>query len=121
MIRVTLPYPHKALWPNGRAHWRAKAAQVKEHRRWGFIGAAEATSAKRLAFVGDEPIPVHIVVSRKRGGPFPDKDNVVASSKSYLDGIAERLGVNDRLFAAPTVEFVQPCTGQFVIVIGAGA
>lgn len=122
MISVTLPYPHKLLWPNGRtrAHM-AKAAQVKEHRRWGYIGAAEVTSPKRPTFAPDQPIPVHITVSRKRGGPFPDKDNCVAAAKSYLDGIAERLGINDRLFDTPTVDFVQPCTALFVIEIGARA
>jgi hypothetical protein len=118
-ITVELPYPHKLLWPNGRTtSFRAKAAQVKEHRRWGFIAAAEAVGAKRVAFPADSLIPVHVVVSRKRGGPFPDKDNTVAAAKAYLDGIAERLKVNDRLFDTPTVEFAAPCTAQFVITIG---
>ena len=32
-------------------------------------------------------------------GPAPDEDNINAACKSYLDGIADALGVNDRNFA----------------------
>lgn len=35
-----------------------------------------------------------------------------------FQGDAQRLGVNDRLFAAPEVDFIKPCTGRFVIEIG---
>ena len=119
MIQVDLPYPHIALWPNGRPHRAEKARQVKKHRQW----AHDATMADPgwRAFVPTESIPVHIIVSRKAAGVYPDKDNVVAAAKSLLDGIAQRLGVNDCLFAAPTVEFIAPITGRFLIQIGGAA
>lgn len=122
MIRVELPWPHKALWPNGRPHHMAKAREVKKHRQW----ANTATLAAYGAFAEvlfdhlfDDPIPIHIIVHAKPKGPLPDKDGCVSASKAFLDGIADRLGINDRHFAAPTVEFATPRDGRFIIEIGA--
>ena len=57
----------------------------------------------------------------KPKGPPPDEDNVVASAKNYLDGIAQALKVNDRNFAAPKVVFADRCEhGRFVIEVGHG-
>ncbi|WP_374412715.1 hypothetical protein [Novosphingobium colocasiae] len=122
MIRIDLPYPHLALWPNGRAHRSEVARQVKKHRAW----AHDATMADpgwrafapTLQGVALGTVPVHLIVSRKAAGVYPDRDNTVAAAKSLLDGIAQRLGINDKLFAAPTVEFIAPITGRFLIQIG---
>lgn len=110
---ICLPYPHKALWPNGRAHWAVKAREVKKHRQW----AALAAKAVRLR-LGDSPIPVAITCCPKRYGPAPDRDGIVSAAKAYLDGIADALGINDRHFAAPTVTISPERTGQFIIKIG---
>jgi hypothetical protein len=121
MIRVNLPYPAKILWPNGRTrNYHAKAAEVKKHRGWADTAALAALPVCHpQVFAGDHKLPVHIAVTGKPGGPFPDQDGVVASAKSYLDGIADRIGVNDRRFMAPTVEFIgRSKTGGFTITIG---
>lgn len=110
---IVLPYPHKSLWPNGRAHWAEKAREVKKHRKWAYLATRDAKIS-----VGNGPIPVHILVKPKARGPAPDRDNAIAACKAYLDGIAESLGVNDRHFAAPTVTISDERTGQFVISIG---
>jgi crossover junction endodeoxyribonuclease RusA len=110
---IVLPYPDKALWPNGRAHWAVKAREVKKHRQW----AAIATKAARIR-LGDSPIPVHIICHPKGRGPAPDRDGIVSAVKSYIDGIADALGINDRHFAAPTVEIGDKRIGQFVIFVG---
>lgn len=118
MIRVDLPFPHKLLWPNGsRGNLFALSREKKKHRRW----AADATLAVTQGAQVPEahaPIPVKIVVHAKPRGPLPDRDNCVAAAKALLDGIAERLGVNDRNFATPTVEFATPRDGRFVIEVG---
>lgn len=120
MILVDLPYPHKLLWPNGpRSNRHAVARQKKSHRQWGHD--ATMADASWRDFTPGDAVPVHITVSRKAAGVYPDKDNVVAAAKAYLDGIADRLGINDRLFAAPTVEFITPITGRFLIQIGGAA
>lgn len=110
---IVLPYPHKALWPNGRAHWATKAREVKKHRQW----AATAMLGASLCIM-DSPIPIHITVHPKAKGPAPDRDNCVAAAKSYIDGIAQYLCVNDRHFAAPTVSISDERSGQFIITVG---
>jgi crossover junction endodeoxyribonuclease RusA len=110
---IVLPFPHKALWPNGRAHWAIKAREAKKLRQ----EAAWATRAASLR-IGDSPIPLHITVHPKRTGPAPDRDNIIAAAKHALDGIADALGINDRHFAAPTVTISNQRTGQFIIEVG---
>lgn len=117
MIRVDLPYPHKALWPNGRPHHLTKAREVKKHRLWADTAALAALQKAPIGEVS-APFRVHLIVHAKATGPLPDRDNCVAAMKAYLDGIAQRLGVNDRCFAAPTVEFSAPRDSRFVIEIG---
>jgi len=90
-----------------------KAREIKKHRQW----AAFAAKAAPLR-IGDSPIPVHIICRPKSRGPAPDRDAVSAAAKSYIDGIADAIGINDRHFAAPTVEIATERTGQFIISIG---
>lgn len=112
---ISLPYPHKILWPNGRTrNPRAKAGEIRKHRQWAHMAALAA----RADFVADDGIGLHITVHAKPKGPLPDKDNVVASVKAYQDGIAQALGIDDKHFATPTVEFASPRTGEFVIRVG---
>lgn len=120
MIVVDLPYPHKLLWPNGRAHWAAKAVQVKRHRQWADTATLEAIGGRLIALDAFQPIPVAITVRPKPTGREPDRDNVVAACKAYLDGIAQRLHLDDRMFATPVVQFARPRDGRFVIKIGGG-
>lgn len=103
-MNIELPYPHKALWPNGRAHWAAKGKQTKLHRAWAY---ALAKSSLPVCFQHNgEPIPVHIAIYAKPRGQMPDADNVLASCKAYLDGIADALGVNDNVFVPQPVQFL---------------
>lgn len=113
-MTVTLPFPVKVLWPNGRTlNHRYKAAAFKAAK------AEAAWAAKAAGFiVCDSPIPVHIIVRPKAKGPAPDADNCVSAAKAYLDGIASAIGINDRHFAAPTVEIAGERTGQFIITVG---
>lgn len=99
---ISLPYPDKLLWPNGRTRsHHAKARVVKKHKAWAHAAAlAERAStpvSKRLQLVA--------TFACKPAGPLPDKDNAAASLKSYQDGIAAALGVDDRHFAQPVVLF----------------
>jgi hypothetical protein len=116
-MMLQLPYPHKALWPNGRAHWAAKAKQVKDHRTWAFMGTKAALRGQTYVQT-DERIPVRLTVSAKPKGPLPDKDNALAACKAYLDGIAEALGINDSLFDPQPVHF-SGRRSSFIIEVGA--
>ena len=107
---IELPFPAKALWPNGRAHWAVKARETKKHRAWAY----GATLQKRLP-----PPPgrvnVRLTMHPKTAHAI-DADNAVASCKAYLDGIAQALGVNDSVFNAPSVFYGLPIKGGKVII-----
>jgi crossover junction endodeoxyribonuclease RusA len=104
MILLQLPYPPKILWPNGgEGNKFAKAREKKKHKSWAYMAALQAGCHKHVA--SDGLIPIRITVSCKPKGPSPDRDNVVAAAKCYLDGIALAMGVNDKTFAAPIVHF----------------
>lgn len=109
---IVLPYPAKALWPNGRAHFRTKASATKKHREWAHI--ATLGWHGRPATVGRIEITVH----PKPRGPEPDRDNCVAAAKAYLDGIADAYRANDRDFPVPVIRFgCRLKSGGFVIEI----
>jgi crossover junction endodeoxyribonuclease RusA len=112
---LDLPYPHKALWPNGRAHWGEKSKQTRLHRAWGF--AAMRACLPPCFKHNGERISIRLTVHPKGRGVAPDKDNAIAACKSYLDGIAEALGVNDSLFDPQPVRMATRGS-RFLIEVG---
>ncbi|MGV0964212.1 MAG: hypothetical protein ACOYBT_10010 [Polynucleobacter sp.] len=107
---IQLDYPPRTLSPNGRAHWRRKAADAKKHREWARL----ATIAAKPPVAASGPIGMVLTFypgSRRNR----DQDNALASAKPLLDGIADALGVNDSRFA-PRVQFAEPVKNPRVIV-----
>jgi hypothetical protein len=90
-----------------------QAREIKKHKQWASLAMLGASLC-----IADSPIPIHITVHPKRTGPAPDRDKIVAAAKSYLDGIAAYLCVDDRHFSAPTVSISDERTGQFTITVG---
>jgi hypothetical protein len=109
---IELPYPHKALWPNGRPHPLAKSREVKKHRGWAKLATlADSTRPERIG-------GIVLTVYPKPRGPLPDKDNAAAALKAYQDGIADAYGVDDRTFPQPRIQFGERCKdGKFVIAL----
>lgn len=107
-MRVTLPWPDRILSPNARAHWRRKAAVVKVARQHAAMTALAIRGfrAMRARLAGDGPLPLTITFfppdARRR-----DRDNMQASLKHALDGIADALDVDDCRFQ-PTYRFAYP-------------
>lgn len=117
-LRVHLTFPDKLLWPNGpRGHPRAVDRAKKAYREEAGWAAIASLAAYGRPTIGEGEIPVNIVVHAKQFGPLPDKDNCVAAMKVALDAIAQQLGVNDRQFAAPTVEFAPNRVSAMVVEI----
>lgn len=91
MIQINLPWPAKPLHPNSRPHRMEKARATKKARgearmvasQYGPFKAASATMS---------------VTFFPPGNYGYDDDNLMASIKAYRDGIADGLGVNDRVF-----------------------
>lgn len=99
MITIILPWPDKALSPNARNKWAAIRART---------AARKAAWALTMEAIGRAPKPASgpLNVSVTFWPPDArarDGDNAMACMKAACDGIADALGVNDKLFrfAAP--------------------
>lgn len=84
MAGVTVVLPIKTVSEaNGRGHWGAKAKRTAKQRRDAWIA-----------------MPAHslpCIVTLTRIAPRElDTDNLTSSMKAVRDGIADRLGVDDR-------------------------
>jgi crossover junction endodeoxyribonuclease RusA len=93
MIRIELPWPHRDLQPNEKAHWGAKSRATKQARAlagW----TTHAFGIRR----GDMDIPGALKVTVSFCPPDRrrrDIDNLIAACKPYFDGIVDVIGVDD--------------------------
>lgn len=93
MNSVILPWPPRELSPNSRTHWAKKAKAAKAYRLDCFYLAKEA----KVTAPKEGPINLHIEFVPPDRRPR-DLDNMLASTKNLLDGLAQALGVNDKRF-----------------------
>lgn len=90
---ITLPFPHKDLNPNSSTHWSKKVKIKKVARQ--IAGWETKVSGHKIVWDGDIHLHITFYPPDKR---HRDRDNMMASLKSALDGIADGLGVNDSRF-----------------------
>lgn len=98
---VILPWPDKRLSPNARVHhltlWR-----VKKKAKGDATMATWATMGGKPPFPFGKPtVPVQYrvsIVAIPKTNRRRDEDNLQASLKAALDGIAQALGVDDHHF-----------------------
>ena len=118
---IELPYPHKALWPNGRPHWAAKARETKKHRAWAYaatVAIAGPPWAYEHGYDEENRVKWSVTFYPKTRHAVDD-DNARASLKAYQDGIAQGIGVDDKLFDAPTIHWGEPVKhGKVVVSVG---
>lgn len=93
MNAVTFPWPPRELSPNARSHYMQKHKAAKKYRLDCFYLAKEAG----VAAPADGPVNLRIEFIPPDHRPR-DLDNMLASIKYLLDGLAEALGVNDKRF-----------------------
>ncbi len=110
---IELPWPAKALSPNARVHWAVLAKAKKAYRtRCRVIGSQAGLGAVP---VGDRPVAVHLTFfapdRRAR-----DWDNLVASMKAGLDGLADAMGVDDSRWRLSFTLDPEPVPGGVVAV-----
>ena len=98
---IVLPFPSSALSGHNNGNPHAKAGIIRKHREW----AATATlgAKPKLPAEGDITVTVRFVPANNRG----DRINYPNRMKTYFDGIADALGVNDKRFV-PLFLFAQP-------------
>lgn len=95
MIEVVLPWPHKYLSPNARVHWAKRSKAAKAYRTECGWHVRAAGPKPKFAPSGPITLDIEFVQPDQRGR---DLDNMLASIKAGIDGIADALGVNDRRF-----------------------
>lgn len=89
-VQIELPFPPRALSPNSRFHWRAKARAVAHYREACGWAGKEALQSLPPAFRGPLSPPVRaevtfLVPNRQRRDP----DNLMASLKPAWDGLVD--------------------------------
>lgn len=97
-MRIELNFPSSDLFPNrakGR-HWAATHEHKVRERHDAYILTKQAKNKAKWVWNGKD-LEIHLTFE------MPDKrnrdiDNCLAASKSALDGVAEALGVNDKMF-----------------------
>ncbi len=103
---IIFPWPSSALSPNARGHWAVKAQAVKAAKSLAFY----ATKESKVLPLTNFRLVYCPPTNRAR-----DLDNLIASSKAYLDGMALAWGVNDSTFRF-TAEIGEIVPGGRVIV-----
>lgn len=115
-LSIELGWPAHELSPNARVHHMVlhrfkKAAKIEAG--W----ATRIAMPARWAPAG-EKVKVHLICHLPKGGKQWDEDNLVAAVKAHLDGISEVIGINDRDFTAPTVEWADRTErGKLIVVL----
>ena len=114
-IDVDLPWPPRGLSPNARMNRLAKAQLFKRTKTAAFIATAAALKGRPAAVQSATTVNVKLIctppVLRYR-----DEDNLLANCKATLDGIAQKLGVDDHLFHFLEQEWHEPeAPGRLVV------
>jgi crossover junction endodeoxyribonuclease RusA len=118
MIRITMPLPWPELSPNARVHWAAKHTATAEYRERARIAACIAVPASQRPRWREARIcfAAYFKTARRR-----DPDNLIASTKSLLDGLRDAgiLADDDRLVLMPPTMGVDPVRPRLEITIEA--
>ena len=109
---VTIPGKiERRLSPNAsrHMHWATKKKARDDAQEAAALYARQ--SAYEHDVTGISAATYHIELGKAKGEKQKDADNLVASCKAYLDGIAAALGVDDRGWTLGTVTQVRDSEG----------
>jgi crossover junction endodeoxyribonuclease RusA len=100
VIDIVIPMtPPRALSPNARIHWAPKAkaaAKFRSAARLATFAAMSQAERSRVATATTIGYRIRVSWEPRRVG-LRDEDNVLASCKAAIDGIADALGIDDRI------------------------
>jgi crossover junction endodeoxyribonuclease RusA len=102
VLTVSLPFPPPELNPNRKngKSWRATNATKEAYKRDCWVLAVQAA---RGYVPPAGTFPLRLTFVQPPGRQRADADNLLASSKSALDGLAAALKVDDSRFEPLTV------------------
>lgn len=110
MIEIQAPWPSAILSPNSSESWKAKIQPKKKSKTDGYF-----TGKENPMIFKDGHIPIHIVFyppdNRHR-----DADNMLSSLKSFLDGLCQAWGINDKRFRPITIDVGEPVKNGKVLI-----
>lgn len=111
---IVLPWPDKDLMPNRKngRHWGSTHHAKLKAQKYGFVAALET---KRKPLQGLVPITITFYAPDKR---HRDLDNLLASIKPHLDGVAQGLGIDDKQFRPITLDYRYDENKQGYVTIG---
>jgi len=117
-MQVSIPWPPRELSPNARNDRRAVAGVRKRYRQtaWGLALSKKPMNDWRV----ESNLALHLSITfhppdkRRR-----DLDNMLASIKSGLDGVADALGVDDSEWSLTIQKGAPVLGGSVQITIGA--
>ena len=121
-LAITLPFPNPDLMPNRRLgkHWAQSNAAKQKAWDDAYTLAHQAMQGYRGVWTPtNQAVPVTLTFcppdNRRR-----DLDNLLAASKSALDGVAAALRMDDREFEPVTLKRGEKVAhGSLVVTIGA--
>lgn len=114
-IRVELPWFCRGVSPNQRVHWAIRSRATKKLKQLSYFATLEALSGKFPPKVVER---VNISLNFYPPDRRPrDEDNLVACMKSYLDGIAMGLKLNDRCFHIQSLHVGNPVKPARICVV----
>jgi len=113
-LRITLPWPDKGLSPNARKHRMRVAALRKRQRSECFVETRRQVGTPRLRPDAEFLVLLTFCPSDRRAR---DRDNLGASMKSALDGVADALGVNDRQFVQIAYRMAKDVAREACVVV----
>jgi crossover junction endodeoxyribonuclease RusA len=116
-VILELPLPAKCLSPNARSHWATKAKAVRSAKAMAFFLMKKAIADNKL----NVPWPAATVLPRLyyRLNRTRDRDNIIASAKSHLDGVAKAgLLLNDCFLKPMPAEIIidKSCTEKMELL-----
>lgn len=107
-------WPASVLSPNSREHWTKRAKFKKSQRlEWATLARASRMTAPRE---GKVDVRLEFIPTDRRPR---DADNMLASCKAGLDGLADALGVNDSRFRI-TFDMGEPVKGGACVRVWVG-
>lgn len=92
---VVLPWPPLPLSPNHKVHWAIRRRAVADYKKQAWALALEATHGRVKRLKGRVDVEMHFYppTAARR-----DEDNLIASMKAGIDGLAAAIATDDCQF-----------------------
>lgn len=113
-LSIEIGWPSPKLSPNARVHFMEAHRFKKAAKDTAFWLTRAALGHSKWFDTG--AVNVRLTAHPIKGKVRPDADNLIASHKATLDGIALGLGVDDKSFNAPSIDWADPVPNGKIII-----